>query len=1036
MLARERTRVSFWLTVITSLELLVLASPQPLSAQQQESPKASSPQPASEEAAQLTAKVDELFAAEHYGEAIPLAQRALQVLERSLGPGNRETLRALVNLGRVHEAMGQYKEAEGLYSRAAKTAEETLGPADPDTFTALNNLAQTLKAESRNGEAEAINRRLLAAKEKALGPDDPSTLISVNNLAEVLQNQGRYADAEVLYLRALEARERVLGTTNSMTLSSLNNLADLYQDQGRFAEAEPLLRRAATESERVNGRDNADTLVAIENLARLYKNQGRFTDAEPLFLRALATAERTLGPSHEYTLVFANNLAAFYERQGRYDKAEPILRRAAEQIEAALGSNHEYTLSTLNNLASVYLAQNKYSKAELLFRRLMHSMEQKLGPGHPTTLMSAWNLALTLQGQKRYGETEALYRRILRGRITALGRDHPDTLTVAEALASVLLHQPAVAPEALEPARFALESLRRRRALTSSSQKSAEQESYDRSLASSGFTIFPRAAWAAVSKDRRQYARLFPDAFMALQDSISGAADHAVAEQAATRVIRERGPELGELIVERNKLEGDWARADSDLASSFGSESGQSRSAIREKLEAIEARIAAVDVRLRKEAPEYFALIDPRALDVTAAQKLLAPGDAILLVVPDSQGTSMVALTADDSLWRRSQLDAKAIRSAVDKLRYDAGARVQPTQEDEPPPAVDTPSPARPRFDRTTAHSLYKQLIAPVLPLLNHKQRIYIAAGGPLAALPFSVLVSAPPQGEDNDPSALRATHWFADDFALVHIPSIQSLALLKRSPRTDPVSNFLGVGDPVLGEDATARTRGAQIAPSDLEGPNTRRGEGVADVSKLKRLRRLPGTARELEFVRRALGAPPESVLAGIEATEPNVRNRDLFHDRIILFATHALTADQNLGAGEAGLVLTPPITAGNDDDGFLAASEVATLRLNADWVILSACNTATGDSPDDVGLGQLGRAFLFAGARNLLASHWPVSDDVAPILISRTLELERAGRSGADALREAMREIRLDAAHDTDKSTWAHPFYWAPFVLIGNGG
>ena len=108
----------------------------------------------------------------------------------------------------------------------------------------------------------------------------------------------------------------------------------------------------------------------------------------------------------------------------------------------------------------------------------------------------------------------------------------------------------------------------------------------------------------------------------------------------------------------------------------------------------------------------------------------------------------------------------------------------------------------------------------------------------------------------------------------------------------------------------------------------------------------------------------------------------------------------------------------------------------LNADWVILSACNTATGDGAEAHGLGGLARAFFYAGARNLLASHWPVSDAVAPILTVRTIELERGGMARAEALQQAMREVRMDARHDTAESSWAHPFYWAPFVLIGDGG
>jgi CHAT domain-containing protein len=141
--------------------------------------------------------------------------------------------------------------------------------------------------------------------------------------------------------------------------------------------------------------------------------------------------------------------------------------------------------------------------------------------------------------------------------------------------------------------------------------------------------------------------------------------------------------------------------------------------------------------------------------------------------------------------------------------------------------------------------------------------------------------------------------------------------------------------------------------------------------------------------------------------------------------------------GAAEPGLVFTPPAQASDEDDGFLTASEVSTMKLDADWVILSACNTAAGDGSEGApGLTGLARAFFYAGARNLLVSHWPVRDDVASSLTVDTIKRQQADPklSRAEALQQAMRAIRNDATHDTAIDTWAHPNAWAPFSLIGD--
>jgi CHAT domain-containing protein len=139
--------------------------------------------------------------------------------------------------------------------------------------------------------------------------------------------------------------------------------------------------------------------------------------------------------------------------------------------------------------------------------------------------------------------------------------------------------------------------------------------------------------------------------------------------------------------------------------------------------------------------------------------------------------------------------------------------------------------------------------------------------------------------------------------------------------------------------------------------------------------------------------------------------------------------------GLTEPGLVLTPPATASSSDDGYLAASEVSALRLNADWVILSACDTATSAGGDPQGLSALSRAFFYAGARNLLATHWPVNDEIGATISSRTVALAATGLSRPRAFQQALREARMDRSHDTEAGSWAHPGYWGPFVLMGEG-
>ena len=155
-----------------------------------------------------------------------------------------------------------------------------------------------------------------------------------------------------------------------------------------------------------------------------------------------------------------------------------------------------------------------------------------------------------------------------------------------------------------------------------------------------------------------------------------------------------------------------------------------------------------------------------------------------------------------------------------------------------------------------------------------------------------------------------------------------------------------------------------------------------------------------------------------------------DLSQVRVLAFATHGLLAGAMGDDSEPGLVFNPPDLPGEADYGLLTASEITTLTLNADWVILSACNTAAGDRSGE-GLSGLARAFLYAGARSLLASHWPVRDDATAELTVAAIKVHQAGMSRADALQAAERQIR----NDPTDPTRADPSAWAPFSLVREG-
>jgi CHAT domain-containing protein len=302
----------------------------------------------------------------------------------------------------------------------------------------------------------------------------------------------------------------------------------------------------------------------------------------------------------------------------------------------------------------------------------------------------------------------------------------------------------------------------------------------------------------------------------------------------------------------------------------------------------------------------------------------------------------------------------------------------------------------------------------------------------------------------------LRTVSWIAREHATTTLPAPSSLKALRRiaRPSSAPLP-MIGFGNPLLdGPDSryaelAKRARDTQRCPDrrllrrsgevaalqrGVETVATR--DGFADLERLKHQTPLPETADELCAVARDVKADTRDLRLGARATEHEVKTLstrgDLMRYRIVHFATHGTLANQLMGASEPGLILTPPGQATDNDDGYLSASEIAGLRLDADWVILSACNTAAGSGGRSEALSGLAQAFIYAGARALLVSHWAVDSDAAVKLVTAAVrEMARNPRVGRG---EALRRAAL-ALIDTGAGHEAHPAFWAPFVVVGEG-
>ncbi len=278
--------------------------------------------------AALYRQIVDLYGAGRYEEAVPLADRYVAAVERSVGADNLSYASAISLLARIYQSQGQFAKAETLVKRALTIHERDRGPEHTDVAGDLDALAQLYQSQNRLDEAEPLFKRALAINEKATASDPANVGRSLNNLAWLCQEQGRYADAEPLVTRALAIIEKTLGQAHADYGRALDTLAKLYEGEGRIAEAEPLYRRALAILEKALGPEHESVATTRENLGGLIKAQGRLDEAEPLLKAALSSKERVFGKDHVGVANALAQLGDLYRLQGKADEAEQLFERA------------------------------------------------------------------------------------------------------------------------------------------------------------------------------------------------------------------------------------------------------------------------------------------------------------------------------------------------------------------------------------------------------------------------------------------------------------------------------------------------------------------------------------------------------------------------------------------------------------------------------------------------------------------------------------------------------------------------------------
>ncbi len=791
-----------------------------------------------------------------------------------------------------------------------------------------------------------------------------------------------------------------------------------------LASAETAFRAALAVQQKALGKDNPNTVTPMMSLALVLSDEGRYAEADALFERADKLVKASAEPTAPARL--AHYRALHDLNQNKPQQALVLLQQAEAGYQAEIppdalvakaapaASNAFLQAGRLGNLSPTHdLLTNPQSQAALLGliearrnRAVALRMLNRL-PESNAVLKSTDDIA-SGNGLARPIVTARLYRTMavnaadegndqravesLSRATSAFDRALPGSKPLSD---TYLMYAGQLASnnrfsDALSICRAAVKSLVALKAGTTPALMAPCLDAY-----------------AQASNDQAVLAEMFEAAQLAQ----GGITSQQIAQASATLAENARNPKVAEAIRHqrdiKSQLDALYGKRD-DIAQQ--QKQGLNTAAVQQQATDLEKRIADLE-RQRNEADQQVQAASPNYGQLV--QETVKPADVYASLHPNE---AFVAMTLSDTDgWVFSLRDGKIAVSRIPRGTEYIAKLVMRIRA-----GIEVTGPSLPKFDIAGARELYDLTLRGVAASLAGAKSVVFAPSGPLLSVPFEVMLTGPAT-EDQ----LATAPWLVRQYTVTHVPaSANFVSLRKIAGNSRAKQAWFGFGDfhPV--------TR----AQAERSFPSARCGTSARDLSGLPTL---PGAVKELNAARLILSAGPTDELLGNNFTAARVLGTPLKDYRILQFSTHALLPTDLRCQSEPAIVTSAPAGAADAKGALLTASQVVSLELDANLVILSACNSGgPGGATAGESLSGLARSFFYAGARSLLVTHWSVNDQTAAYLVASIVSKLRdnpsAGVTGA--LRDSQLALLAGAGKDLPPEI-AHPFFWAPFAVIGDG-
>lgn len=863
-------------------------------------------------------------------------------------------------------------------------------PAFPVMQRAIGVVSGVVPAAQASAMATAVSDRQLADRLAAAAFTSGDIgqygeLMAVGNRANQAED---YPTAVTAYRAALALQQKALGPDNPNTVAPMMDLALNLSDQGDFNQADALFSQAETLAPKAADSTAIARLKHYRGLNAL--NQGHNHQA----LGLLEAAERdyeSLLPQSVLKVggVTPDNGGGFgltaSARAAQFLAVQSTLLSPSDQ-QALLG-----VIATLRYQGVVLDILGKYKQAA---KRLARSRAISNANGIAPPVLQARIDRSSAAVNAAINETD-----VAASQLANAAQDFESVLPGSRPVADTTLLQGGVFVRAGEPGK-AVRACRKGVDLLSQIRLGTSP-----ALIAPCLSALDHNAMQDPGKAESLHAEMFAMAELAQGSTTS----REIAESAARLATDSKNPKVAAAIRAHQNdviaLSHLYRRRDNLAHDPKTTKAAINK--IDQQIANATNQLSNADQAVEAAAPNFGQLVQ-EVVPASKVMGLLRPNEAFLDIMPAPHATWMFLLQNGRISVAHTKMGAAQLTALVRAVRRS----VEPTQA------------GLPTFGMAQAYTIYQATVAPFAAALTHTTAMVVSPSGSLLSLPFSMLPTKPVTPD----TSLAKAPWLIRRMTLVYVPAAANFVSLRRIAGTSSASQpWFGFGD--------FHNTSLSQAQATFKGPTC--GNSAQLFAGLPHL---PYAKLELDAARAIFKAPASDELLGAAFTVPNVEHANLKKFRILHFATHALLPSELPCAQEPAIVTSPPTGAKSAADSMLTTSDITTnLKLNANLVVLSACNTGGGDGKTGgEALSGLARSFFFAGARALMVTQWSVNDQVSSYLVATTLShvAAHAGGGAAASLRAAQLDLIRGAANGNLPAKLADPFYWAPFVVIGDGG